>query len=318
MDSNQRKKISVIIPAYNESESLPMLYGRLLPVMDGMNGYDWEMLVVNDGSSDSTLKVVAGLREQDNRVNYVDMSRNYGKEVSMLAGFDYATGDCAVIMDADLQHPPEVIPDFVRKWEEGYEDVYAIRKNRGEESWLRKRFTLLFYRILQKTTRVDVLQNVGDFRLLDRKCIDMLRQLRESERYTKGMYCWIGCRKIGVEFEQGDRQAGRSSWNFFSLLNLAVEGITSFTIAPLRLATISGVLIALCAFLYLLCVVVKAIVWGDPVAGYPSLMTVILFVGGIQLLFLGIIGEYLGRVFNETKRRPVYFIASYNGERHAR
>ena len=318
MDSNQRKKISVIIPAYNESESLPMLYGRLLPVMDGMNGYDWEMLVVNDGSSDSTLKVVAGLREQDNRVNYVDMSRNYGKEVSMLAGFDYATGDCAVIMDADLQHPPEVIPDFVRKWEEGYEDVYAIRKNRGEESWLRKRFTLLFYRILQKTTRVDVLQNVGDFRLLDRKCIDMLRQLRESERYTKGMYCWIGCRKIGVEFEQGDRQAGRSSWDFFSLLNLAVEGITSFTIAPLRLATISGVLIALCAFLYLLCVVVKAIVWGDPVAGYPSLMTVILFVGGIQLLFLGIIGEYLGRVFNETKRRPVYFIASYNGERHAR
>ena len=318
MDSNQRKKISVIIPAYNESESLPMLYGRLLPVMDGMNGCDWEMLVVNDGSSDSTLKVVAGLREQDNRVNYVDMSRNYGKEVSMLAGFDYATGDCAVIMDADLQHPPEVIPDFVRKWEEGYEDVYAIRKNRGEESWLRKRFTLLFYRILQKTTRVDVLQNVGDFRLLDRKCIDMLRQLRESERYTKGMYCWIGCRKIGVEFEQGDRQAGRSSWNFFSLLNLAVEGITSFTIAPLRLATISGVLIALCAFLYLLCVVVKAIVWGDPVAGYPSLMTVILFVGGIQLLFLGIIGEYLGRVFNETKRRPVYFIASYNGERHAR
>ncbi len=318
MESGNMKKISVIIPAYNESESLPLLYDRLLQVMEGMNGYDWEILVVNDGSADSTLKVVEGLRERDRRVNYVDMSRNYGKEVCMLAGFDHVTGDCAVIMDADLQHPPEVIPDFVHKWEEGYEDVYAIRKNRGRESWLRKRFSLLFYRILQKTTRVDVLQNVGDFRLLDRKCIDMLRQLRESERYTKGMYCWIGCRKTGVEFEQGDRQAGASSWNFFSLLNLAIEGITSFTIAPLRLATISGVLIAVCAFLYLLYILVKAIIWGDPVAGYPSLMTVILFIGGIQLLFLGIIGEYLGRVFNETKRRPAYFISSYNGEHHAK
>lgn len=318
MESGYKKKISVIIPAYNESESLPLLYDRLLPVMGNMNGYDWEILVVNDGSTDSTLKVVEGLREHDMRVNYVDMSRNYGKEVCMLAGFDHVTGDCAVIMDADLQHPPEVIPDFVRKWEEGYEDVYAIRKDRGKESWLRRSFSLLFYRILQKTTRVDVLQNVGDFRLLDRKCIDMLRMLRESERYTKGMYCWIGCRKIGVEFKQGDRQAGRSSWNFFSLLNLAIEGITSFTIAPLRLATVSGIVIALCAFLYLLYILIKAIIWGDPVAGYPSLMTVILFIGGIQLLFLGVIGEYLGRVFNETKRRPVYFISSYNGERHAR
>lgn len=308
------RKVSILIPAYNEQESLPLLYEKLTEVVDRLSQYEWEFMFVNDGSRDRTLEMLQELRAKDARVNYVDLSRNFGKEVAMLAGFDYVSGDCVVIMDADLQHPPTVIPDFLAKWEEGYEDVYAVRKTRGEESWLRKQFSLLFYRILQKTTRVDVLQNVGDFRLLDRKCINYLRQLRESERYTKGMYCWIGCKKIGVEFEQGDRIAGESSWNFMSLLNLAIEGITSFTTAPLRLATFSGIAIAIVAFIYLAYIVLKAAIWGDPVAGYPSLMAVILFIGGIQLLFLGIIGEYLGRVFNETKNRPVYFIESFNGE----
>lgn len=311
---SKRKKVSILIPAYNEQESLPLLYEKLIEVVDRLSQYEWEFMFVNDGSRDRTLEMLQELRVKDARVNYVDLSRNFGKEVAMLAGFDYVSGDCVVIMDADLQHPPTVIPDFLAKWEEGYEDVYAVRKTRGEESWLRKQFSLLFYRILQKTTRVDVLQNVGDFRLLDRKCINYLRQLRESERYTKGMYCWIGCKKIGVEFEQGDRIAGESSWNFISLLNLAIEGITSFTTAPLRLATFSGIAIAIVAFIYLAAIVIKAAIWGDPVAGYPSLMAVILFIGGIQLLFLGIIGEYLGRVFNETKNRPVYFIESFNGE----
>lgn len=307
------KKVSIIIPAYNEQESLPLLYKELTSVIDKLTVYEWEIMFINDGSRDKTLEVLQQLREKDNRVNYIDMSRNFGKEICLLAGFDHVTGDCAIIMDADLQHPPTVIPDFLKKWEEGYDDVYAIRQTRGKESWLRKNFSLLFYKILQKTTRVDVLQNVGDFRLLDRKCIDMLCQMRESERYTKGMYCWIGCKKTGVEFQQGDRIAGESSWNFLSLLSLAIEGITSFTIAPLRLATISGVFIAVCAFIYLIYIIGKAIIWGDPVAGYPSLMAVILFIGGIQLLFLGIIGEYLGRVFNESKKRPTYFIQSFNG-----
>lgn len=308
------KKVSLLIPAYNEQESLPLLYQKIVEVTDTLPQYEWEFMFVNDGSKDNTLNILRELRHNDLRVNYVDLARNFGKEVAMLAGFDHVTGDCMIIMDADLQHPPTVIPDFLAKWEEGYEDVYAIRKTRGKESWLRKQFSLLFYKILQKTTRVDILQNVGDFRLLDRKCIDMLKQLRESERYTKGMFCWIGCKKIGVEFEQGDRVAGQSSWNFMSLLNLAIEGITSFTTAPLRIATYSGVIIAMLAFLYLIYVIIKAAVWGDPVAGFPSLMAVILFIGGIQILFLGIIGEYLGRVFNETKRRPVYFVESVNDE----
>ena len=271
------KKVSILIPAYNEQESLPLLYEKLTEVVDCLSQYEWEFMFVNDGSRDRTLEMLQELRAKDARVNYVDLSRNFGKEVAMLAGFDYVSGNCVVIMDADLQHPPTVIPDFLAKWEEGYEDVYAVRKTRGEESWLRKQFSLLFYRILQKTTRVDVLQNVGDFRLLDRKCINYLKRLRESERYTKGMYCWIGCKKIGVEFEQGDRVAGESSWNFMSLLNLAIEGITSFTTAPLRLATFSGIAIAIVAFVYLAYIVLKAAIWGDPVAGYPSLMAVILF-----------------------------------------
>lgn len=308
------KKVSLLIPAYNEQESLPLLYQKIIEVTDTLPQYEWEFMFVNDGSKDNTLNILRQLRSNDRRVNYVDLARNFGKEVAMLAGFDHVTGDCMIIMDADLQHPPTVIPDFLAKWEEGYEDVYAVRKTRGKESWLRKQFSLLFYKILQKTTRVDILQNVGDFRLLDRKCIDMLKQLRESERYTKGMFCWIGCKKIGVEFEQGDRVAGQSSWNFMSLLNLAIEGITSFTTAPLRMATYSGVIIAMLAFLYLIYVIIKAAVWGDPVAGFPSLMAVILFIGGIQILFLGIIGEYLGRVFNETKNRPVYFVESVNDE----
>ncbi len=307
------KKVSIIIPAYNEQDSLPLLYSQLTSVINNLSDYEWELLFINDGSKDKTLDILQQLRQQDNRVNYIDMSRNFGKEICLLAGFDHVTGDCAIIMDADLQHPPTVIPQFLEKWEDGYDDVYAIRQTRGKESKLRKSFSLLFYKILQKTTRVDVLQNVGDFRLLDRKCIDMLRQMRECERYTKGMYCWIGCKKTGVEFQQGDRVAGESSWNFLSLLSLAIEGITSFTIAPLRLATISGVFIAICAFIYLIYIILKAVIWGDPVAGYPSLMAVILFIGGIQLLFLGIIGEYLGRIFNETKKRPTYFIQSFNG-----
>jgi glycosyltransferase involved in cell wall biosynthesis len=226
------KKISIVIPCYNEEASLSLLYNELVKLMNSHPNYAWEILMINDGSKDRTLEIIKDLRKKDNRICYIDLSRNFGKEKAMLAGFDYVTGDCMVIMDADLQHPPYIVNEMITKWEAGYDDVYAKRKSRGKEPWLRKQFSLLFYKILQKTTKIEILPNVGDFRLLDRKCIESLKQLRETERYTKGMYCWIGYKKTAVEFEQQDRQAGQSSWNFLNLLSLAIEGIVSFTLIP--------------------------------------------------------------------------------------
>lgn len=306
------KKISILIPCYNEEASLPLLYKELIKLMDFNSNYAWEVLMINDGSKDRTLEIIKNLRKKDNRICYVDLSRNFGKEKAMLAGFDYVTGDCMVIMDADLQHPPYIVNEMITRWETGYDDVYAKRKSRGKEPWLRKQFSLLFYKILQKTTKIEILPNVGDFRLLDRKCIESLKQLRETERYTKGMYCWIGYKKTAVEFEQQDRQAGQSSWNFLSLLSLAIEGIVSFTTFPLKIATLVGIFTSLCAFIYMIYVIIKAILWGDPVSGFPTLLSVILFLGGIQLLALGVIGEYIGRIFHETKGRPVYIVREYN------
>lgn len=310
------KKISVLIPCYNEEASLPLLYAELVKVMDSCKSYDWEVLFVNDGSCDNTLSIIKDLRQKDSRLSYVDLSRNFGKENAMLAGFDYVTGDCMVIMDADLQHPPHVILKMVEKWEQGYDDVYAKRVTRGKETWLRKKASLLFYSLLQKTTKIEILQNVGDFRLLDRCCIEALKSLRESERYTKGMFCWIGFKKASVDFEQKERIAGKSSWNFLGLFDLAIEGITSFTTAPLRLSSILGFIIAILSFILMLFHLVKALIWGDPIQGFPTLVVIILFLGGIQLLSIGILGEYLGRVFNESKNRPVYIVREHNGKRY--
>lgn len=305
--------ISIIIPCYNEALSIPLLYAELCKMSDQESNYNWEYLFINDGSNDTTISELEKLHYEDNRCNYVDLSRNYGKEVALLAGFDYAKGDCAVIMDADLQHPPHVVHEMLRKWEEGYDDVYARRITRGKESWLRKRMSLAYYRLLSRSTRIDVLPNVGDFRLLDRRCLDALRQMREQSRYTKGMYCYIGFKKTYVNFETQDRVAGQSSMNYSMLFKLAMEGITAYTTSPLRWATRIGIVVSVVSFIYALWVVVKTLVWGDPVAGFPTLMIAILFLGGVQLLSLGIIGEYLGRVFNETKNRPVYFVKSFNG-----
>ena len=223
----------------------------------------------------------------------------------MLAGFDHVTGDCAAIIDADLQHPPMVIADMLKLWEDGAEDVYAKRRTRGTEGFLRKHFTRLYYRILQRLADTEVLTNVGDFRLLDRKCIDALKQLRETQRYTKGLYCWIGFRKTFVLFNQEDRRAGRSSFSALKLFNLAIEGITSYSTAPLRMATVFGLMVSIA--------VIKTLLYGDPVQGFPTLISVILFLGGLQLISVGIIGEYLGRVFHETKHRPVYIIREIKG-----
>lgn len=309
-----KKLISILIPCYNEALSLPILIPKLEDIANNLKQYDWEILCVNDGSTDNTLEVLRELRQIYNRVNYIDLSRNYGKENAMLAGFDYVKGDCMVIMDADLQHPPHVILQMLEKWEEGYDDVYASRLTRGKESWLRKKLSLLYYRILQRSTRLEVLPNVGDFRLLDRRCINALKQMRENNRYTKGMYCYIGFKKTYVTFETEDRIAGESSMNYKTLINLAIEGILSYTTVPLRIATVIGVLTSLFAFIYMLVVFIKTLLYGDPVQGYPTMMIVILFLGGIQLLALGILGEYIGRIFTETKNRPVYFVRTYNDE----
>lgn len=308
------KKISVLIPFYNEQDVLPMLFERMDSFMESMPAYEWEVLMVNDGSKDRSLNLVREKHKLDERWRYIDLSRNYGKEVAMMAGLDAVTGDCVVIMDADLQHPPEVIEKMVSLWEGGADDVYGKRRTRGKEPWLRKQFSLLFYRILQSTTRIEVLQNAGDFRLLDRCCIDALCTLRETQRYTKGLYCWIGYTKAEVLFDQEDRLAGETKWNFLKLLGFAIEGITSYTTAPLRFATIVGMVCSLVSFVVMIYFLVKSMIWGDVVQGFPTLIVTLLLVGGLILFCLGIIGEYLGRVFIEVKGRPAYFVREVDGK----
>lgn len=332
------KKITVLVPAYNEAANLPLLVQQLqalsvsvcddvtadsdasgqrhdIPYHFAGTDYDWEFLFVNDGSRDDTLQVLRQLRQDDSRVNIVNLSRNFGKENAMLAGMDYSTGDAVVIMDADLQHPVSAIPQMIYWWQQGYEDVYGMRNVRGRESWMRKRLSLAFYQLLQGTTRIEILRNVGDFRLLDRRVINAICSLRETQRYTKGLYCWVGYNKKEVYFDQGDRAQGQSSFKLSGLVNLAIEGITCFTTAPLRISAILGFIVSLCAAVYLVYIIIKTIVYGDPVAGFPTLLCVILFMGGVQLISLGIIGEYIGRIFNETKNRPAYIIESYNEEK---
>ena len=308
------KTISILIPCYNEQESLPALYKRLKVLTESIKDYKFEILFVNDGSRDNTLKIIKELRQQDDSINYVDLSRNFGKEIAMIAGIDHINSDAMIVMDADLQDPPELIKEMLYWWKQGYKDVCAKRKSRAGETWFKKWSSHTYYKVLQKVTRIPVQPDVGDFRLLDRQCIDALKQMRESQRYTKGLFSWIGFDKKEILFDRDARVAGKTKWNYFSLFNLAVEGITSFTIFPLRLASIIGMLIAALAIIYMLFIIIKTLIYGGDVAGYPSLISVILFIGGVQLVFLGIMGEYLGRIFNETKGRPLYFVKEYSKE----
>ncbi|MFI3320911.1 MAG: glycosyltransferase family 2 protein [Rikenellaceae bacterium] len=305
------KKISILIPCYNEESCITPLYKAITEQINQIEDYEWEILFVNDGSSDNTLSLIQEIAANDNKICYIDLSRNFGKECAMLAGFDYVTGDCMIIMDADLQDPPSLIPKMIEKWEEGYEDVYAKRTKRGKESWLRKKLSTLFYKILQNSSRFDILKNVGDFRLLDRICIDSLKRMRENERYTKGLFCWIGFKKCELTFQRDSRISGESKWNYSSLFELAIEGITSFTTSPLRISTYIGFLVSIFSFVYMCYFLIKTFIVGDEVQGFPTLIVVILFLGGVQLISLGIIGEYLGRIFNETKQRPTYFVREY-------
>jgi glycosyltransferase involved in cell wall biosynthesis len=308
------KKISILIPFYNEEDVLPILFERIDNFINARTEYHWEILMVNDGSSDRSLDLVKAKHEKDNRWRYVDLSRNFGKETAMMAGFDYVTGDCVVIMDADLQDPPELIDEMVALWLQGYDDIYGRRRTRGREPWLRKKLTLLYYNILQHLTKIPVLQNTGDFRLMDRICIEALKQMRETQRYTKGLYCWIGFKKAEVLFDRDDRAAGSSKWNFFKLLSLAIEGITSYTTVPLRIATVMGLVTSLGSLVMMLYYLIKTILWDDPVSGFPTMIVVMLFLGGLILFSLGILGEYIGRIFNEVKGRPAYFVREVDGK----
>ncbi len=311
------KKITLLIPVFNEGNNLMRLAEALSPLIDNQmtqEQFNWEVLLVNDGSCDNSIEIMTALHLSDSRFSYLNLSRNFGKESAMLAGLDYASGDAVVILDADLQHPVDVIPQMISEWESGYDDVYGLRATRGKESWLRHKLTALFYKILQSSSRMDVLPDVGDFRLLDRKCVNAIKQMRETQRYSKGLFSWIGFKKKEILFHQGDRINGKSSFSILSLTNLAIDGITSFTTAPLRLASVTGVATALVALIYLVYVLIKALCHGDPVAGYPTIMCVMLFLGGCQLIALGIIGEYIARIFNESKHRPPYIVESFNGK----
>lgn len=309
------KKISIIVPAYNEEESLPYLYERLNKLMDEMKQYEFEILFVNDGSKDNTLKMIKQYREKDPRYCYVDFSRNFGKEIGMIAGLDYATGDCVIFIDADLQDPPELIPELVKYWEDGYDDVYARRRSRDGETFLKKFTSKMYYRVLQKMTNIEIQQDTGDFRLLDRRCVNALKKLRESQRNTKSMFSWIGYKKKEVLYDRDARVAGKTKWNYMKLIDLALDGITSFTTSPLRLATWVAIPTFMALFVYIVYVIAKCVITHTFVQAFQAIILIILFFSGIQILLFGIVGEYLGRIFKESKNRPLYLVNEYNGKR---
>jgi len=301
--------LSIVVPAFNEQEVLPAFHARLSEVLASL-ALESEILYVNDGSRDGTLEVMKLLRARDSRVAILDLSRNFGKEIAMTAGLDHARGNAAVVIDADLQDPPELIPEMVKHWKEGWDVVYARRIERRGETLLKKLTAHWFYRLMQRVGRVHIPENVGDFRLLSRRALDALLQLREKHRFMKGLFAWIGFPQKGIPYQRDPRFAGRTTWDYWRLWNFALDGITSFTTTPLKWATYLGLATAFASFFYGVVIILQKLLYGNPVKGYPSLMVVILFLGGIQLIFLGIIGEYLGRMFDETKHRPLYFLTS--------
>ena len=309
------KKISIIVPAYNEEESIPYLEKRLVALMDNMKNYEFEVLFVNDGSKDKTLELIKELRKRDNRFCYVNFSRNFGKEVAMIAGLDYATGDAVILIDADLQDPPELIPELVKYWEQGYDDVYAKRKSRKGETFLKKFTSKMYYKVLQSLTNVEIQKDTGDFRLLDRRCVNALKKLRESQRCSKSIFSWIGYNKKEVLYDRDPRVAGKTKWNYKKLVDLAIDGITSFTTSPLRISTYLAIPTFLALVIYFIYVIVKCIRLSVVIQAFQAIILLVLFFSGIQIMLFGIIGEYLGRIFNETKNRPLYFVDEYNGEK---
>lgn len=299
--------LSIVVPVYNETENIGPFYERLKKVLDNI-GESYEIICVNDGSTDATLENLLKLREKDSNIKVVDLSRNFGKEIALTAGLDFSSGMAVIPIDADLQDPPELIPQLVAKWKEGYEVVYAVRKSRLGESLFKKLTAHLFYRLAEKIMDINIPRDTGDFRLMDRSAVDPLKNMRERNRFMKGLFAWVGFKQVAIYYERDPRHKGKTKWNFFKLLNFAIEGITSFSYVPLRLATYIGLVIALMSFFYAAYIMISTLIYGNPVPGYPSLITIILFLGGVQLICIGILGEYMGRIYNEVKQRPVYII----------
>ncbi len=299
--------LSVVIPVYDEEDVVGAFHERLAAVLDRL-ACPAEILYVDDGSRDGTMEILRKLRSRDARVGIVALSRNFGKEVALTAGLDHAAGDAVVVIDADLQDPPELIPELVAKWREGSDVIYARRTSRHGEGPLKRTTSWLFYRVLQRVSHVRIPEDTGDFRLLSRRAVEALGRLREQHRYMKGLYSWIGYDQAEVRYRRDPRHAGRTKWRYWALWNLALEGLTGFTTGPLKAATYLGLMTATVSLAYGAYIVLKTLRHGDPVAGYPSLMAAVLFLGGVQLISIGIIGEYLARMFDETKRRPLYLV----------
>ena len=309
------KKITIIVPSYNEEEALPHLYERLNNMMNKLTQYEFEVLFINDGSKDKTLELIKEMRSKDSRISYVNFSRNFGKEIAMIAGLDYAQGDAVIFIDADLQDPPEIIPELIKYWEEGYDDVYARRNSRKGETFLKKFTSKMYYKVLQSLTRVEIQKDTGDFRLLDRRCVNALKKMRETQRCSKSMFSWIGYNKKEVMYDRDPRIAGKTKWNYKKLIDLAIDGITAFTTSPLRVSTLLSIPTFLSFAIYFIYIILNAIINNYKVQGYQVILLLNLFFFGLIILLIGIIGEYLGRIFNETKNRPLYFVDEYNGEK---
>lgn len=306
-----RDLLTVVVAAYNEADALPLLHPRLRAVLDGMHGVDARVLYVDDGSRDATWAVLQQIAAADPRVSLLRLSRNFGKEAALTAGLDRVDAGAALILDADGQDPPELIPQFVAKWREGYDDVHGTRIEREGEGWLKRATAHVFYRVIGRLSHTPIPADTGDFRLLSQRSLAALREMRERHRFMKGLFGWLGFNAVAIPYHRDARSAGDSKFNLWRLWNFALEGITSFSTAPLRLATYLGLLTAAVAFLYALWIIVKALFWGDAVAGWPTMMAVILFLGGVQLIALGMIGEYLGRLYDEAKQRPLYLVDAW-------
>ncbi|PJK02071.1 glycosyl transferase family 2 [Lysobacteraceae bacterium NML75-0749] len=302
--------LTVVVAAFNEAESLPLLHARLRPVLDGL-GIKTRVLYVDDGSSDATWQVMQRLAAEDAQVALLRLSRNFGKEIALTAGLDQVHEGAAMILDADAQDPPELIPQFVGKWREGFDNIYGRREARAGETIAKRASASMFYRVMARLSPTPIPEDTGDFRLLSPRALAALRQLRERHRFMKGLFGWVGFNSVEIRYQREARVAGRSKFNFWRLWNFALEGITSFSTIPLRVATYLGLMTAVLAMGYGLFVVAKALLYGDPVAGWPTMMAVILFLGGVQLTALGTIGEYLGRMYLEVKQRPLYLVADW-------
>lgn len=305
-----RERLTVVVAAFNEADALPALHPRIAAALDTLaaTGVDGHVLYVDDGSRDGTWAVLEGLAAADARVSLLRLSRNFGKEAALTAGLDRVRAGAALILDADGQDPPELIPQFVDKWREGYDDVHGTRVAREGEGWLKRSTAHVFYRLMRRLSKTPIPTDTGDFRLLSPRALAALRELRERHRFMKGLFGWVGFEQVAIPYQREARVAGHSKFNLWRLWNFALEGVTSFSTAPLRVATYLGVMTALLAFVYALCIVLKALLWGDQVAGWPTMMTVILLLGGVQLMALGVIGEYLGRLYEESKQRPLYLV----------